>query len=141
MSRRPYLSFLVHYGRSCRDCSECICSWRILGISGSSQDSLWVTLVCGRHDTMILCNESWNNLWSLKALLSGFELASGLCVNLKKSKSYDIHLSQDFLKAVSTFLAYKIGYVPFFSVLEGEWCCWMRRFQSIFSHSLKRLRL
>lgn len=38
------------------------------------------------EDTIVLCDRSWNNLWSLKATLRGFKLTSGLCVNLSKSK-------------------------------------------------------
>lgn len=36
-------------------------------------------------DTLLIGDGSWNNLWSVKAILRGFELVFGLRVNLSKS--------------------------------------------------------
>lgn len=33
-------------------------------------------------DTVLISDGSWDNLWTMKALLRGFELTSRLCVNL-----------------------------------------------------------
>lgn len=37
-------------------------------------------------DTMFICNGNLDSLWTVKALLYGFKLALGLCVNLNKIK-------------------------------------------------------
>lgn len=46
-------------------------------------------------------------------MLRGFELASGLCINLNKSKLYGVHLDDSLLQATSAFLACEIGKLPF----------------------------
>lgn len=56
---------------------------------------------------------SWKNIWSIKALLWGFELASGLWVNLSKSKLYGINLDVDFLQTSTSFLSCSFGTIPF----------------------------
>lgn len=59
-------------------------------------------------DTIPICDGLWSNLWYVKSMLRVFELASGLCVNLNKSKLYGVHLDDSLKQAASTFLACEI---------------------------------
>lgn len=60
-------------------------------------------------DTMLIGDESWRNLWSIKAILRGFELVLGLHINLSKSRLVGINLNSDFIQAASLFLNFEIG--------------------------------
>lgn len=53
------------------------------------------------------------NLWTLKALLQGFELASGLKVNFHKSSLIGVNVPQDFMEAACGFLNCREGSLPF----------------------------
>ncbi|CAI8616877.1 unnamed protein product [Vicia faba] len=48
-------------------------------------------------DTIIIGEGSWSNLWSIKAVLRGFELVSGLNINFSKSCLVGINLRQRFM--------------------------------------------
>jgi hypothetical protein len=52
---------------------------------------------------------SIENLWTLKALLRGFELVSGLKVSFHKSCLMGINVSTEFLGMASTFRNCKVG--------------------------------
>lgn len=45
-------------------------------------------------DTVIIGDGSWDNLWTIKAVLRGFELALGLYANLRNSKLILINLKR-----------------------------------------------
>ncbi|GAU37021.1 hypothetical protein TSUD_207270 [Trifolium subterraneum] len=65
-------------------------------------------------DDMILMGEnSWDNLWTIKTVLRGFEMVSGLKINFNKSKLYGINVEEDFLEAGSTFLSCRSDVIPF----------------------------
>ncbi|XP_058777028.1 uncharacterized protein LOC131651376 [Vicia villosa] len=64
-------------------------------------------------DMVVLGEGSWSNLRMIKAVLRGFELVSGLYVNLGKSSLYGVHLSEDFLQEASAFLCCDRGCFPF----------------------------
>lgn len=72
-------------------------------------------------DTMLIGDVSWRNLWIIKAILRGFELVSGLRINLCKSILVDINLDLDIVQAVATFLKYEISSptFTFLSILVG----------------------
>jgi hypothetical protein len=53
------------------------------------------------------------NLWTIKAVLRGFEMASGLRVNFFKSCVMGVNVSNDFLVMASEFLNCRIGQLPF----------------------------
>lgn len=57
------------------------------------------------HHGIIFC--------SIKSVLHGFELASGLCVNFHKSNIMGINVNQDFLHTASDFFSCLISLVPF----------------------------
>ncbi|XP_058733340.1 uncharacterized protein LOC131604946 [Vicia villosa] len=56
---------------------------------------------------------TYDNLWSLKVLLRGFELVSGLKINFHKSNLYGTDIGDWFLNLATTFLACKKGCFPF----------------------------
>src|SRR4051812_31771019 len=73
-------------------------------------------------DTIILGDGSDQNLWSLKAILRGFELMAGLKVNFGKSNIYGINLFERRLRLSSNFLSCGIGATPFkfLGVMVGD---------------------
>ncbi|XP_050920100.1 uncharacterized protein LOC127137710 [Lathyrus oleraceus] len=64
-------------------------------------------------DTAILADDSIDNLWIIKAILCGFELASGFRVNFAKSSLIGVKSDQDFLDLVCEFLHLKQESLPF----------------------------
>ncbi|KAK2418964.1 hypothetical protein QL285_041110 [Trifolium repens] len=64
-------------------------------------------------DTMFTGEGSWENIWTVKAILRSFELVSGLKINFSKSSIVGINLDDDFVEAASTFLSCSIGSIPF----------------------------
>lgn len=64
-------------------------------------------------DTILTCEASWDNLWSIKAILRGFELVSGLKVNFSKSNLFGLNLDENFLHIASSFLSCCIRKIPF----------------------------
>jgi hypothetical protein len=61
------------------------------------------------YDTLCIGEASINNLWTLKAILRGFEMVSGLKVNFWKSSIMGINVSQECMTLASTFLHCKSG--------------------------------
>ncbi|XP_058765404.1 uncharacterized protein LOC131638877 [Vicia villosa] len=76
-------------------------------------DSIHYELLQFTDDTIIIYDGSWNNLWCIKAILRGFELASRISINFHKSKVFGIHILEDFLNAAPGFLPCDIGHLPF----------------------------
>ncbi|GAU36760.1 hypothetical protein TSUD_213250 [Trifolium subterraneum] len=64
-------------------------------------------------DTLCIGEASVENLWALKAILRGFELASGLKVNFWKSGLIGVNVSSMFMMMASTFLNCLLGSLPF----------------------------
>ena len=64
-------------------------------------------------DTLCIGVPTVDNLWTLKALLQGFELASGLKVNFNKSSLIGINVPRDFMEAACRFLNCREGTLPF----------------------------
>ncbi|GAU43110.1 hypothetical protein TSUD_373050 [Trifolium subterraneum] len=64
-------------------------------------------------DTLCIGEASVENLWSLKAILRGFEMVSGLKVNFWKSGLMGINVSPTFLTMAATFLNCRLGSIPF----------------------------
>ncbi|KAK2449806.1 hypothetical protein QL285_008962 [Trifolium repens] len=64
-------------------------------------------------DTLCIGEASVENLWALKAVLRGFEMASGLKVNFWKSCLVGINVSNEFTLMASDFLNCRIGTLPF----------------------------
>jgi hypothetical protein len=55
-------------------------------------------------DTLFIGEATVANLWTLKAILRSFELASGLKVNFTKSSVMGINVCSDFLGMAERFL-------------------------------------
>lgn len=55
-------------------------------------DNVHIELLQVVDDMILICGGNLDNLWTIKALLQGFELAYGLCVNMNKRKVYGINL-------------------------------------------------
>ncbi|XP_058733800.1 uncharacterized protein LOC131605468 [Vicia villosa] len=72
-----------------------------------------VDLLQFADDTIILAEEDTANLWSMKAILRGFEMMTGLRVNFHKSNLYGINVGDWYLEAASSFLTCKVGTFPF----------------------------
>ncbi|XP_058746653.1 uncharacterized protein LOC131619585 [Vicia villosa] len=53
------------------------------------------------------------NLWSMKAVLRGFKVMSGLRINFKKSNIYEINVGNWYLEAASSFLSCKVDKLLF----------------------------
>jgi hypothetical protein len=64
-------------------------------------------------DTLCIVVASMENLWTLKAILRGFELASGLKVNFGKSSLIGVNVSNGFMDVACNFLNCKRGVTPF----------------------------
>lgn len=60
-------------------------------------------------NTMLISDGSWRNIWSIKTILRGFELVSGLRINLCKSRLMRINLDSTFVQAKMSFLNCEIG--------------------------------
>ncbi|XP_058765688.1 uncharacterized protein LOC131639202 [Vicia villosa] len=54
-------------------------------------------------DTLMVGVGSWKQVWTIKAILRGFEIVSGLGINYHKSKLIDINVSDNFLDIASNF--------------------------------------
>jgi hypothetical protein len=64
-------------------------------------------------DTIYIGEATMENMWTLKAILRGFELASGLRVNFWKSCLMGVNVSSQFLDMACHFLNCKHGAIPF----------------------------
>jgi hypothetical protein len=64
-------------------------------------------------DTLCIEEATVENLWTLKAILRGFELASGLNINFWKSALFGVNVPSSFLDMASTFLNCRLGSLPF----------------------------
>lgn len=64
-------------------------------------------------DTLCIGATTVTNLWTLKAVLRGFEMVSGLKVNFFKSCFIGVNVSKEFMEMACNFLNCKEGHVPF----------------------------
>lgn len=62
---------------------------------------------------MISCDGQEMNLWSIKAVLRSFEMASGLKINFAKSNIIGVNVEDRLLNGASVFMGCCIGKVPF----------------------------
>ncbi|GAU19703.1 hypothetical protein TSUD_78280 [Trifolium subterraneum] len=76
-------------------------------------DNLHFSLLQFADDTIISGGGSWENIWTIKSLLRGFELVSRLKINFVKSKLYGINIDNSLLNAGAAFLSCKTASVPF----------------------------
>jgi hypothetical protein len=86
--------------------------WRFNGFRVGNSD-LVVSHLQYADDTLCIGEASVANLWSLKAILRGFEMCSGLKINFWKSSLIGVNVSQDFLRVASAFLNCRTCALPF----------------------------
>jgi hypothetical protein len=72
-----------------------------------------VSLLQYADDTLCIGEATIDNLWALKSILRGFEMASCLKVNFWKSCVVGVNVSEEFLGMASNFLNCRIGRTPF----------------------------
>jgi len=60
-------------------------------------------------DTLCIGEATINNLWTLKALLRGFKIVSGLKVNFHKSCLLGVNVSPNFMNMESSFINCNLG--------------------------------
>jgi hypothetical protein len=65
------------------------------------------------NDTICVGEATMENIWTLKAILCGFELSSGLKVNFWKSCLMGVNVPPSFLDLACNFLNCKRGAIPF----------------------------
>ncbi|PNY11621.1 cysteine-rich receptor-like protein kinase, partial [Trifolium pratense] len=76
-------------------------------------DSIRFQILQFADDTILLGECSWDNVRTMKSILRGFELVSGLKVNFVKSKLYGINVEANVLEAAATFLDCSYDTIPF----------------------------
>lgn len=64
-------------------------------------------------DTIRIGKASVQNLWTIKAVLRGFEMASGLKINFSKSSLIWVNVSEEFMSMGCDFLNCSEGCLPF----------------------------
>ncbi|GAU10246.1 hypothetical protein TSUD_418780 [Trifolium subterraneum] len=64
-------------------------------------------------DTLCIGEASVENLWTIKAILRGFEMASGLKVNFWKSGLIGVNVHPTFMEMACTFLNCRLSSLPF----------------------------
>jgi hypothetical protein len=77
------------------------------------RDELPVSILQYADNTLCVGEATVDNLWTLKAILRGFEMVSGLKVNFLKSCLLGINVSDDFLVMATNFLNCQRGSIPF----------------------------
>jgi len=65
------------------------------------------------NDTICIGEASVDNLWTLKALLRGFEMTSGLKFNFAKSCLIEVNVGREFMEAACNFMHCREGSLPF----------------------------
>jgi hypothetical protein len=77
------------------------------------RESVRVSHLQYADDTICIGEASVDNLWSLKAILRGFEMASGLKVNFWKSGLSGINVPSTFMEMACNFLNCRLDNIPF----------------------------
>jgi len=76
---------------------------RLAGIKIGSKE-VDVTFLQYADDALFFCEDSWSNVVSIKAILRGFEIASGLKVNFHKSSLVGLNVENSNLRCYSNLL-------------------------------------
>jgi hypothetical protein len=83
------------------------------GISIGRTPPVTISQLQYANDTLCIGEASMDNLWTLKAILRGFEMASGLKVNFWKSGLIGVNVSPTFMEMENSFLNCRLGSLPF----------------------------
>jgi hypothetical protein len=89
-------------------------------------------------DTLCIGTPSVDNLWTNKALLQGFESASGLKINFAKSCLIGVNVQTDFMDMACSFLHCSQGCLPF-SIFGSSGGCQSSKIRNLatFGRSLR----
>ncbi|XP_058784295.1 uncharacterized protein LOC131659071 [Vicia villosa] len=77
------------------------------------KDQEAISMLQFADDTIILAEGDLANIWSIKSILRGFEIMSGLRVNFNKSNIFGVNVGDWFIEATSTFLVCKVDKLSF----------------------------
>ncbi|WJX46635.1 beta-amyrin 28-monooxygenase [Trifolium repens] len=77
------------------------------------RNNMQISMLQYADDTLCIGEATVDNLWAIKSVLRGFEMASGLKVNFWKSCIMGVNVSNEFLDMASGFLNCRIGQIPF----------------------------
>jgi hypothetical protein len=80
---------------------------------GVGPENLIVSHLQYADDTLCVGEATLENIWTLKAILRGFELSSGLKVNFSKSSLMGVNVPTIFMDMACNFLNCKRGALPF----------------------------
>jgi hypothetical protein len=107
----PFLFLLVAEGFSClmRNAVE---GQLFEGFSVGDNDVL-VSHLQYADDTLCIGKPTIQNLWTMKAVLRGFEMVSGLKINFSKSSLMGVNVSDGFMDMACDFLNCSRGSIPF----------------------------
>lgn len=62
---------------------------------------------------MIVAKPDWENITTIKVLLRGFNIYSGLSVNFHKSRIFGVNIKSNFMRAALNYLLCSIYQRPF----------------------------
>jgi hypothetical protein len=77
------------------------------------EDGMVISHLQYADNTICIGKAMMANLWFLKALLKGFELASGFKVNFSKSWLIGIYVQREFMEMACNFLGCSENNLPF----------------------------
>ena len=77
------------------------------------QNGLVISHLQYADDTLCIGKATVDNLWPMKSILRGFEMASGLKINFLKSSLIGVNVSDDFMEMACNFLSCSRGSLPF----------------------------
>lgn len=83
------------------------------GYGVGHENSVVVSHLQFADDTLLLGAKSWANVRALQAVMSLFEIMSGLKVNFHKSCLVGINIAESWLNEATSILHCKVGKVPF----------------------------
>lgn len=112
-------------------------------VSCFKRDGLIISHLQYVDDTLCIGKATVGHLWTLKALLKGFELASGLKVNFSKSCLIGINVPRNFLEMACNFLNCAEGNLPFnyLGLPIGANPRRLSTWEPLLEHVVKRLNL
>jgi len=105
------------------------------------EDGMVISHLQYADDTICIRKATVGNLWFLKALLKGFELASGLKVNFSKSCLIGINIQREFMEMACRFLGCSESNLPFkyLGLPVGANHKSLSTWEPLFEHLTKRL--
>jgi hypothetical protein len=77
------------------------------------RDGMIISHLQYADDTLCLGEVTVQNIWTIKSILRGFHMASGLKVNFWKSSLMGVNVSEEFMELACDFLNCRRGQIPF----------------------------